>query len=74
MAASDADDIFICIFLNGNAWIMIKTSMKFVGKGQINIIPALVQIMAWCHPGNKPLSEPMMASSPTHNRHSASMN
>ena len=25
-------------------------------------IPALVQIMAWCRPGNKPLSEPMMLS------------
>ena len=23
-------------------------------------IPALVQIMAWCRPGNKPLSEPML--------------
>ena len=31
--------------------------MKFV---QINNIPALVQIMAWCQPGDKPLSEPMM--------------
>ena len=30
-------------------------------RGPINNIPALVQIMAWCRPGDKPLSEPMMA-------------
>ena len=34
--------------------------------GQINNIPALVQIMAWCRSGNKPLSEPMMVRLPTH--------
>ena len=32
----------------------------FVPKGPINNIPALVQIMAWQWPGNKPLSEPML--------------
>ena len=42
-----ADDIFKCIFLNGNVWILIKNSLKFVPKGPINNIPALVQIMAW---------------------------
>ena len=26
--------------------------------GLINNIPALIQIMAWCRPGDKPLSEP----------------
>ena len=31
---------------------------KFVPKGPINNTPALVQIMAWHWPGNKPLSEP----------------
>ena len=41
-------------------------SLKFVPKGPINNIPALVQIMAWCQPGNKPLSEPMMVSLTTH--------
>ena len=40
-----ADDIFKCIFLNENAWIPIKISLKFVPKGPINNIPALVQIM-----------------------------
>ena len=61
-----ADDIFKRIFLNENVWISIKISLKFVPKGPINNIPALVQIMAWRRSGDKPLSEPMMASSPTH--------
>ena len=37
-----ADDIFNGIFLNENVWIPIKFSLKFVPKGQINNIPALV--------------------------------
>ena len=41
-------------------------SQRFVPRGPINNIPALVQIMAWCRPGEKPLSEPMMARIPTH--------
>ena len=60
------DDIFKCIFLNENVWISIENSLKFVHKGLINNIPALVQIMAWRLPGDKPLSEPMMASLLTH--------
>ena len=56
------DDIFKCIFLNENVLISVKISLKCVHKGPINNIPALVQIMAWCQPGNKPLSEPMMVS------------
>ena len=54
------DDIFKCNFLNENIWISIKISLKFVPGGPINNIPALVQIMAWRRPGDKPLSEPMM--------------
>ena len=54
------DDIFKCIFLNENVWISIKISLKFVPKGPINNIPALVQIIAWRWPRDKPLSEPMM--------------
>ena len=61
-----ADDIFKYIFLNENGWIPIKISLKFVPKGRINNIPALVQIMAWRRTGDKPLSEPMMVSLPTH--------
>ena len=37
-----ADDIFKCIFLNENVWIPIKISLKFVPKGPINNMPALV--------------------------------
>ena len=61
-----ADDIFKCIFLNENVWIPFKISLKFVPKGAINNIPALVQIMAWRRSGDKPLSEPMMVGLPTH--------
>ena len=61
-----ADDIFKCIFLNGNVWISINISMKVVPKGPFNNIPALIQIMAWRRSGDKPLSEPMMASLQTH--------
>ena len=42
-----ADDIFKCIFFNENVLISIKISLKFVPKGPISNIPALVQIMAW---------------------------
>ena len=38
-----ADDIFKCIVLNGNIWISIKISLKFVPEVRINNIPALVQ-------------------------------
>ena len=61
-----ADDIFKCIFLNENAWISPMISLKFVPKVRINNIPALVQIMAWRLPGDKPLSEPMMVNLLTH--------
>ena len=61
-----ADDIFKRIFFNENIWIPIKISLKFVPKGSINNIPALVQIMAWRRPGDTPLSEPMMVNLPTH--------
>ena len=61
-----ADDIKKCIFLNENVWIPIKISLKFVRQGPINNIPALVQIMAWRRPGDKPLSGPMMVRLPAH--------
>ena len=56
------DDIFKCIFLNENVLILMKIPLKFVPKGPINDIPALVQKMAWHRSGDKPLSEPMMVS------------
>ena len=61
-----ADDIFKCIFLNENIWISIDISLKFIPNGQINNFPALVQIMAWRLPGDKPLSESMITNLLTH--------
>ena len=55
-----ADDIFTCIFLNENIWILLKMSLKFVPEVWVNNIPSLIQIMTWRRPGDKPLSEPMM--------------
>ena len=60
------DDVLKCIFFNENVWISLKIPMKFVPKGPINNIPALVLIIAWRRPGDKPLSEPMLVSVPTH--------
>ena len=57
------DDIFNCVFLNENMWILIKIWRKFVPKYDI---PALVQIMVWRRPGDKPLYEAMLVRLPTH--------
>ena len=51
-------------FFNEN--IPIEISLKFVPRGPINNIPALVQIIAWRRPGDKSLSEPMMVRLLTH--------
>ena len=68
------DNILKWIFFNENLWISIKISLKFVPRDPINNIPALVQIMAWCWPGDKPLSQPMLVSLLTHISHFAWMN
>ena len=52
--------------MNENVRISIEFSLKFVPKGPINNILALVQIMAWRRPGDKPLSEPVRVSLLTH--------
>ena len=52
--------ILKCVFLKENIWISIKISLNVVPNGSINNIPALVLIMAWRRPGDKPLFEPMM--------------
>ena len=44
----------------------MEISLKYVPKGPINNIPALVKKMAWQRPGDKPLSEPMMVNLLTH--------
>ena len=53
-----AGNISKCIFLNENVCILLKISLKFALKVLINNILALVQIMDWCRPEDKPLSEP----------------
>ena len=58
---------FQTTFLNAFYWMkMYEFRLRFVPKGPINNIPALVQIMAWRRPGDKPLSEHMMVSLLTH--------
>ena len=54
------EDIIKCVYMNEKLYISIHISLKFVHKGPIDNIPALVQIMAWRRPGDKPLSEPML--------------
>ena len=49
-----------------NSKILIKISLNIVSNVHINNIPALVQIMAWRLPGDKPLSESMMVRLSTH--------
>ena len=46
----------IHFFFNENVWILIKISLKFVPRGPINNIHALVQVMAWHRSGDKTLS------------------
>ena len=60
MAANLASNIFNCIFLNEKVWISIKFSLKFVPKGPIKNIPALVQVMAWRRTGGKLLPGPVL--------------
>ena len=62
--------IFRTTFSNGFSWMKMyelqtKIPLKFVPKGPINNILALVQIMAWRRSGDKPLSESMMVNLPT---------
>ena len=64
--ATILEDSFEYVFFNENVWILIKISLKFVPKGPISNIPALVQTVAWRRPGDKPLYEPMMVSLLTH--------
>ena len=52
------DDIFKCILLYENVHISHKSSVKIAPKVRIDNISALVQIMVWRRPVDKPLSEP----------------
>ena len=51
---------------NAFSWILINILLKFVPKGLIYNTLALVQMMAWRRPGDKPLSEPIMVNLLTH--------
>ena len=52
------DDIeFFCIVRRLFIHLYIQISLKIVSKGPIYNKPTLVQIMAWCWVGNKPLSD-----------------
>ena len=51
-----ADDLFKCIFLDENVRNSIEISLKFLPNGPNNNIPALVQVMVWRRPRDKPLS------------------
>ena len=60
MATNMADNIFKCILLNENDIIRIQISLKFVPRSPTDNKSSLVQVMAWCQTGDKPLSEPML--------------
>ena len=51
MAAILPDDIFKYILLNWNRYMVVEMSPRFVPKGSVNNIPALVQIMVWRRSG-----------------------
>ena len=56
-----AVDIFKFIFVNEICDILIQISLKYVPRGPVDNMPALVQMMAWHRTGDKSLSETMMA-------------
>ena len=60
MAAILVDNIFKCIFLNENDKILIHIWLKLVPRSPNDNKPALVQVMAWCRTGDKPLPVPVM--------------
>ena len=47
-------------------WTVIYISLKFISEDTIDNMPSLVQVMAWCRTGYKPLSEPMKPSLTLH--------
>ena len=53
----EISDVFLCIFLKDNFCSLINISLKFVPKGPIDSKSSLVQVMAWCRMGGKPLPE-----------------
>ena len=60
MTAILVDDNFKCIFFKENDKISIRISLKFVLRSPFDNKPTLVQVMAWCRTGDKPLPELML--------------
>ena len=60
------DDIFKYFYLSENVWTSRKISLKLILKVRFNNTPALVLVMVWFLPGDKPLSEPTMVILLTH--------
>ena len=60
MAATSADDISKCDFVNENDLIAISISSNCVAEGPIDNRTSLVHVMAWHRIGDKPLPESMM--------------
>ena len=54
------DNVIKSIFLQKKFCISIQISLKFVPRGPVDNKWALVQLMAWCQKGDKPLSKPML--------------
>ena len=64
--ATISQTTFYMHFLDKNVSILINISLKSVPKGQIDNIPALVQIMAWRRLCANSLSDSMVVSLLTH--------
>ena len=60
MAATLADNIFKCNFINENVLNSLKISLKFVPRGPVNNKSSLVRVMACRLYGAKPLPELVM--------------
>ena len=68
-----ADDFFSNALYLNKITIFIQIPLEFVPKFLIDNKSALVQVMAWSHISDKPLSEPMMTQfSDAHNEASMS--
>ena len=50
-------DIFTCIFLNENLYVLIEIALRLIYNCSIDNQSSLVQVMAWHHIGAKPLPE-----------------
>ena len=57
---------FKCIFFKKIDKFPNQISLKFVPMSPIDNKPALVHVIDWCRPGEKPLSEPMIVSLQTY--------